>query len=59
MTRSSIRDSRSDKKIKPRVMDYIKTDNGQELLEVKDGNTKRTILLEDFVNQIAELRKHA
>lgn len=59
MTRSSIRDSRSDKKIKPRVMDYIKTDNGRELLEVKDGNTKRTILLEDFENQIAELRKHA
>lgn len=56
MVRSSIRDSRSDKSIKPRVMDYIKNDNGEELLEVKDGNTKKTILLKDFETQLNYLR---
>lgn len=59
MKRSSIRDSRSEKKIKPRVMDYIKCDNGEEILEVKDGNVKKTILLQDFEKQIAELRQNA
>lgn len=59
MTRSSIRDNRSDRKIKPRVMDYIKDDNGDELLEVKDGNVKKTILLQDFEKQIELLRKNA
>lgn len=58
MTRSSIRDNRSDRKIKPRVMDYIKDDNGDELLEVKDGNVKKTILLQDFEKQIELLRKN-
>lgn len=59
MKRSSIRDNRSDRKIKPRVMDYIKDDNGDEMLEVKDGNVKKTILLQDFEEQIKLLRKNA
>ena len=56
MIRSSIRDNRSRSKIKPRIMDYIKQDNGEELLEVKDGKVKKTIFLDDFERQITELR---
>lgn len=37
-------------------MDYIKQDNGEELLEVKDGKVKKTIFLDDFERQITELR---
>ena len=59
MVRGLIRDNRSDRKVKPRVMDYIKTDQGEELLEVKDGNCKKTILLKDLEQQIAQLRKEA
>lgn len=59
MIRSSIRDNRSGNKIKPRIMDYIKRDNGDELLEVKDGKVKKTIFLEDFERQIIELRTKA
>lgn len=57
MIRGIIRDNRSDRKVKPRVMDYIKNDQGEELLEVKNGSLKNTILLKDLEQQIAELRK--
>lgn len=59
MTRKSIRDNSSDKKIKPRIMDYIKNDNGEEILELKDGNVKKTIRLDDFEEQLAQLRQEA
>lgn len=59
MTRRSIRDNSSDKKIKPRIMDYIKNDNGEEILELKDGNVKKTIRLDDFEEQLAQLRQEA
>jgi len=58
VTRKSIRDSRSEKKIKPRIMDYVKQDNGEEILELKDGNVIKTILLQDFEKQIAEMRQN-
>lgn len=59
MTRGSIRDNHSDKKVKPRVMDYVKKDDGKEYLEVKDGNVLKTIEMDDFERQIKELRKNA
>lgn len=59
MTRKLIRDNRSDRPVKPRVMDYIKREDGEEMLEVKDGNVRKTILLSDLMKQIIELRKEA
>jgi len=59
LKRDPIRDNRSTDKIKPRVMDYIRNENGEEFLEVKDGRLKRTILLDDFENQIKAIRKNA
>lgn len=53
--RAAIRDSRSDKKVKPRVMDVLIDDDGTKFIEVKDGNTKKTILLDDFERQVAEI----
>ena len=58
MKRGTIRDNRSERRVKPRVMDYIRDDNGQEILEVKDGNVKKTILLSDLQKQIDELRQN-
>ena len=57
--RQSIRDRRSDKDIQPRVMDYVYEENGTELLELKDGKVRKTILLEDFQEQIEEARSIA
>lgn len=57
MVRGNIRDNRSSREIKPRIMDYIKNDQGEELLEVKDGKLRRTILLTDLEQQIAKLRE--
>ncbi len=57
--RQSIRDRRSEKDIQPRVMDYVCEENGTELLELKDGKVLKTILLEDFEEQIAEARSMA
>ena len=59
MTRKAIRDSHSAEDIKPRIMDYVRDDNGREFLEVKDGKVKKTILLDDFKNQLNEYRKRA
>jgi len=50
-----IRDNRSRKR--PRIFDYIKTEDGTELIETKDDNVLKTILLDDFLNQIKEARK--
>ena len=59
MTKTAIRDSRSAERIKPRVMDYIRNADGEEIIEVKDGKTKKTILLADFEKQINEIRQKA
>ena len=55
MKRVYIRDNRSRKR--PRIFDYIKTEDGTELIETKDDNVLKTILLDDFLNQIREARK--
>ena len=55
MKRVFIRDNRSRKK--PRILDYIKTEDGTELIETKDDKMLKTILLDDFLNQIEEARK--
>ena len=55
MKRVFIRDNRSRKK--PRILDYIKTEDGTELIETKDDKMLKTILLDDFLNQIEESRK--
>ncbi len=57
--RKSIRDRSSDQQVKPRIMDYIRQDDGDEILEFKDGHRLRTIHLQDFMEQIEELRKIA
>lgn len=56
MIKEAIRDNHSDQKVKPRVMDYIRSDSGEEILEVKDGRTKRTIRLSDLTRQIENIR---
>ena len=58
MERFKIRDSRSDRKIKPRNMDLIVNDNGEKEIEVKDGKYTKTILLDDFRRQIDEIESH-
>lgn len=55
MKRVYIRDNRSRKKT--RVLDYIRKDDGTELIETKDDKTLKTILLDDFLEQIEEARK--
>lgn len=55
MKRVYIRDNRSRKK--PRILDYIKTEDGTELIETKDDKVLKTILLDDFLSQIEEARK--
>ena len=57
MKRGIIRENRSDNQIKPRIMDYIRNDDGEELLEVKDGNVRKTILLSDLERQIEDMRE--
>ncbi len=57
MKRGIIRDNRSDRQIKPRIMDYIRNDDGEELLEVKDGSVRKTILLSDLERQIENMRE--
>ena len=59
MRRIPIRDTQSLEKIKPRVLDYIQTDDGTELIETKDNKTKKTMLLTDFLGQIEKARKNA
>lgn len=55
MDRFEIRDSRSKRRIKPRIMDLIVNDNGEKEIEVKDGKITKTILLDDFNRQVAEI----
>ena len=55
--RIPIRDSRSKEPVKPRILDYVRTDDGTEMIETKDKNTKKTILLDDFLGQIEKARK--
>jgi hypothetical protein len=55
--RTKIRDNRSDKKIKPRILDVITEEDGTQLIEVKDRGTTRTMLLADFEQQVAAINK--
>lgn len=55
MKRVYIRDNRRSNK--PRILDYIKTDDGTELIETKDAKVLKTMLLDDLLNQIEEARK--
>lgn len=55
--RTEIRDNRSDKKIKPRILDVITEDDGTQLIEVKNGGITRTMLLADFERQVAAINK--
>lgn len=55
MKRVSIRDNRSRRK--PRIFDYIKTEDGTELIEVKDNKGIKSICLDDLLRQITEARK--
>ena len=57
MKRVYIRDNRSRNRVKPRVLDYIQTEDGTELIETKDDKTIKSILLDDFLKQIEEARK--
>ncbi len=57
MKKIPIRDNRCRKTIKPRVLDYIREDDGTELIETKDNKTKKTILLNDLLDQIEEARR--
>ena len=54
MYRFQMRDSRSEEKIKPRVMDFIVNDDGSQELEVKDGRIKKRILVSDLRKQMRE-----
>ncbi|MBT8802216.1 bacitracin ABC transporter [Lactobacillus delbrueckii subsp. bulgaricus] len=36
---------------------YIKTDDGTELLEFKCQRIRRTILVDDFLNEVMQARK--
>ena len=57
--RKSIRDRSSDQQVKPRIMDYIRQDDGDEILEFKDGHRFKTIHVQDFMEQLEEVRKIA
>ncbi len=56
MKKIPIRDNRSSEEIKPRVLDYIKEDDGTELLEIKVKTFRQTILLNDLYDQIEKAR---
>jgi hypothetical protein len=58
MVRENVRDIRSSKRVKPRIMDYIRTDDGVEYLEIKDGHQCKTILLKDVEEQIKRFRSN-
>lgn len=55
--RLSIRDRSSNQKIKPRIMDYVRDESGKEILELKEGRVYKTIILQDFMDQLNEYRK--
>lgn len=54
MKRFAIRDNTCPKPIKPRVFDFVITDEGEKKIEVKDGKVIKSILLEDVQKQIDE-----
>ncbi|AZA16932.1 bacitracin ABC transporter [Lactobacillus delbrueckii subsp. bulgaricus] len=39
------------------LANYIKTDDGTELLEFKCQRIRRTILVDDFLNEVMQARK--
>ncbi len=55
--RLSIRDRSSKQKVKPRIMDYVRDESGKEILEFKEGRVYKTIILQDFMDQLNECRK--
>lgn len=55
--RLSIRDRSSKQKVKPRIMDYVRDERGKEILEFKEGRVYKTIILQDFMDQLNECRK--
>ena len=57
MMRYSIRDSRSRKKIKPRICDVIVEDDGKMEVEFLGKQGARTIALEDFEKQLNEIKQ--
>ena len=54
MYRKIIRDYRT--KQEPRLFDYVRKDDGTEIIEIKIGNVYRTILLSDLEEQIREAK---
>ncbi len=54
MYRKYIRDHRTDQA--PRVFDYVREDDGTEMIEIKIGSIKKTILLPDMEEQIKKAK---
>lgn len=52
MLKRDIRNPKSSGKIKQKICNFIRTDDGVELLEFKYGNVRRTILALDFLNEM-------
>lgn len=59
MKEIDIRDPRSKGRIKRKICNYIKTDDGTELLEFKYQRIRRTILVDDFLNEVMQARKNS
>jgi hypothetical protein len=38
-------------------MDYVRDESGKEILEFKEGRVYKTIILQDFMDQLNEYRK--
>ena len=54
MYRKFIKDHRTLKA--PRVFDYVREDDGTEMIEIKIGSVIKTILLQDMEKQIREAK---
>lgn len=59
MKEIDIRNPRSTGRIKTKICNYIKTDDGTELLEFKYQRIRRTILVDDFLNEVMQARKNS
>lgn len=59
MKEIDIRDPRSKGRIKTKICNYIKIDDGTELLEFKYQRIRRTILVDDFLNEVMQARKNS
>lgn len=59
MKEIDIRDPRYKGRIKTKICNYIKTDDGTELLEFKYQRIRRTILVDDFLNEVMQARKNS